>query len=67
MSKICESISKEFASKVNELKEMYENDKDALDVIERGIETLNYHIRRQELDKAKSYIVNLEVFLHDWF
>lgn len=26
-----------------------------------------YHIIRQELDKAKSYIVNLEVFLHDWF
>ena len=52
---------------MDELKKKYKNDEDAMEEIERHIETVKYYEEKGNLQQAKSATVHLEAFLHDWY
>ena len=60
-------IQRQIDLKINELKKVYQNDEDALEVIDREIETVKNYEKEGKFQQAKSDIVNLEAFLHDWY
>lgn len=59
--------SAEIARKVSVLREKYGDDPDAQDEIDRAVETVLYHEKRGENEKAWNHIQVLEGFLHDWY
>lgn len=62
-----ESILRQINLKMDELKKKYKNDEDAMEEIERHIETVKYYEEKGNLQQAKSATVHLEAFLHDWY
>lgn len=59
--------SAEIARKVSVLREKYGDDPDAQDEIDRAVETVLYHEKRGENEKAWNHVQVLEDFLHDWY
>ena len=64
---MAEIKNEKIAKKITELRKKYYNDKDAQDEISRAVETVLYHEKRNEDDKALIHIQALEDFLHDWY
>ena len=59
--------NKEIDKKLISLEVKYRKDPEALEEIERAKETIIYHEKRGEDEKAASAVVQLEAFLHDWY
>lgn len=59
--------NKKLHDRIVKLEAAYKGDKEALDEIARAKETIEYHEKRGELDKAESTLNNLGAFLHDWY
>lgn len=58
---------KKLHDRIVKLEAAYKGDKEALDEIARAKETIEYHEKRGELEKAESTLNNLGAFLHDWY
>ncbi len=55
------------AKKIMEkLKKRYSADPDAADIIRQAEETIKYHEKNRNIDKAVGTAYQLEAFLHDW-
>lgn len=53
--------------KLMALEVKYRKDPEAIDEIKRTRETVVYHEKRGENEKALSAVRQLEAFLHDWY
>ena len=58
---------KKLHDRIVELEKTYRRDENALDEIARAKETIEYHERNGESEKATSTLNNLVAFLHDWY
>lgn len=59
-------INQKIDDKINELRNIYKEDNDALEHIEQSVESIGYYCKTGQYTKAESYLNNLEAFLYDW-
>lgn len=52
---------------IENLKLKYKNNADAMDEINRAKETIEYHEKNRDIDKAIGHAKQFEAFLHDWY
>ncbi len=53
--------------KISDLRKKYYSNKDAQEEIDRAVETIMYHEKRGEDEKALNHSKALEDFLYDWY
>ena len=53
--------------KISDLRKKYYSNKDAQEEIDRAVETIMYHEKRGEDEKALNHAKALEDFLYDWY
>ena len=53
--------------KISDLRKKYYSNKDAQEEIDRAVETIMYHEKHGEDEKALNHAKALEDFLYDWY